>query len=233
MSSIARDLASLDPNTVIELFVIDAEALGGSKVYLHNHVSEFNGPIYWQGQAYQAFPIEAEGFDQVTSGPHPRPTLRVANVMGLVGALVRDWKGLRGAKVIRKRTLAKYLDAVNFAAGNASANPDSHYMDDLWTIDRRAQSNHQVVSFELASPIDAADVELPKRQILELVCIWQYRGPDCGYTGPAAARADDTPTTNLSEDKCSQSLRGCMLRDWPDGELPFGGFPGSSSIQQG
>jgi lambda family phage minor tail protein L len=233
MSSIAQDLSSLEPLAVVELWVLDAEALGGTKVYLHNYASQFNGSIFWQGQAYAPFPIEAEGFDQVTSGPHPRPTLRVGNVMGLVGALVRDLKGLRGAKVVRKRTLAKYLDAVNFTAGNPAANPDAHYADDLWLIDRRAPSNHQVVTFELASPIDVADVELPRRQLLEGVCIWAYRGPDCGYTGPAVARSDDTPTMNLIEDKCSQSLRGCSMRQWPDGELPFGGFPGCGAIQQG
>lgn len=232
MPNIAIQLGKLSLSARIELFKIDATELGGSIVYLHNgSTNKINAPIVWQGQTYQAFPIEGSGWDKTTSGPMPRPILKVSNAFGLVGALVRDLRGLRGAKVIRKQTLAQYLDAVNFEDGNAFADPNAGWPDELWRVDRRAPSDHRVVTFELASPMDVAGLMLPRRQVLE-VCIWEYRGPDCGYTGPAVAKADDTPTNDLDEDDCSHCLRGCRLRQWPDNELPISGFPGAGSIQE-
>ena len=49
-------------------------------------------------------------------------------------------------------------------------------------------------------------------------------GDGCGYTGPAVAKIDDTPTTDLAQDNRSKRLSGCRLRPWVDGELPFGAF---------
>ncbi len=230
--SIAIDISKLTHDAIVELFVIDATALGGTVMHLHAGTNQLTHAVVWQGQAYDPFPIQAEGFERNSSGPFPRPTLKVSNVYGLVGALVRDLKGLKGAKVIRRRTLAKYLDAVNFPGGvNPSADPTAHYPDDVWYIDRRASSDHAVVSFELASPMDVAGVMIPRRQVLATVCTWAYRGPDCGYTGPAVAKEDDTPTDVMAQDACGHRPTSCRLRNWPDNELPFSGFLGAGSIQ--
>jgi lambda family phage minor tail protein L len=230
--SIATEISKLTHDAIIELFVIDATALGGSVMYLHAGTNQLSQPVVWQGQAYDPFPIQAEGFERNSSGPFPRPTLKVSNVYGLVGALVRDYKGLKGAKVTRRRTLAKYLDAVNFEGGvNPSADPSAHYPDDVWYIDRRAASDHSVVAFELASPMDVAGVMIPRRQVLAGVCVWAYRGPDCGYTGGAVAKEDDTPTGLMSEDACGHRPASCRLRTWPNNELPISAFLGAGSIQ--
>lgn len=232
MPNIAIQLGKLQRPARIELFKIDATELGGSIVYLHNGTNNnHNGPLVWQGQAYQAFPIEGSGWDKSTTGPMPRPLLKVSNAFGLVGGLVREFRGLRGAKVIRKQVLATYLDEVNFEGGNPYADPNAGWPDELWKIDRRAPSDHRVVTFELASPMDVADVMLPRRQVLD-ICTVEYRGPECGYTGGPVARIDDTPTDDPDEDDCSHCLRGCRLRQWPDNELPFPGFPGAGSIQE-
>lgn len=230
--SIATELSQLRHDAIIEMFVIDSTMLGGTVVYLHAGTNELSQPLVWQGQTYQPFPIQAEGFERNSTGPFPRPTLRVSNVLGLVGALVRDLRGLRGAKVIRRRTLRKYLDAVNFAGGvNPSADPSVQYPDDVWGIDRRAPSNHEVVTFELASPMDVAGVQLPRRQVLP-ICTVKYRSADCGYTGPAVAKADDSPTSDMALDDCGHCLRSCRLRQWPNNELAFQGFPGAGLIQE-
>jgi lambda family phage minor tail protein L len=230
--TIAIEISKLTHDAIIELFVIDATVLGGTVMHLHAGTNKLSQSVVWQGQAYDPFPIVAEGFERNSSGPFPRPTLKVSNVYGLVGALVRDLKGLKGAKVIRKRTLAKFLDAVNFpGAVNPTADPSAHYPDDMWFIDRRASADRSVVVFELASPMDVAGVMLPRRQVLANVCVWAYRGADCGYTGPAVAKADDTFTSVLAQDACGHRLSSCRLRTWPNNELPFSGFPGAGSIQ--
>ncbi|PNQ53697.1 phage minor tail protein L, partial [Vibrio agarivorans] len=59
-----------------------------------------------------------------------------------------------------------------------------------------------------------------------------YRGASCGYTGPPVAKEDGTPTNDPSLDQCGGRLSDCKLRFGDHGELPFGGFPGSSLIQR-
>lgn len=231
-TKIPKDIATLEHSAIIELFVLDATELGGEVLYFHAGTNELSQPVMWQGQEYQPFPIETEGFKQAADGPVARPVLRVSNVLGLIGVLIREYKGLKGAKLTRKRTLAKYLDAANFAAGNPHADPYSEYPDDVWSLDRQRSRNKAVVEYELASAMDVAGVMLPRRQIMANSCSWRYRGADCGYTGGAVAKADDTPTSDMAQDKCSHLLSGCRLRTWPDGELPFGGFPGAGVVRQ-
>lgn len=237
--NIATQLAKLNHHAVIELFEVDMRAIdtrpipdADKRLFIHSGMNGLMGPVVWQGQTYMPFPIDFEGFEVGSTGPLPRPTMRVSNVLGLVGALVRDVKGLKGAKVIRRRTLAKYLDGVNFAGGvNPTADPTAQYPDDTWIIDRRGPSNKNVITFELVSPTDVSNTQLPRRQVLEKICIWEYRGPDCGYTGPACAKEDDTPTNKMSEDRCSHRLSGCRLRVHNLGQLPFSGFPGAGLIR--
>ncbi len=237
MSNFAQQLAALAHDAVIELFTLDATALGGDVLHWHNGTNALQGNVVWQGVTYVRFPIEATGFARSSTGPMPRPRLRVSNVGGLVGVLVRQYRGLKGARLTRKRTLARYLDAVNFPGGtNPSADPTAHYADDLWMVDRQTQRDRGVVAFELASPLDVVGVMLPRRQIIATHCAWiadgGYRGPNCGYTGPAVAKADDTPTAVLAEDKCGGRLSSCRLRQWPGGELAFGGFPGAGVVRR-
>lgn len=227
-----RPVTAFSHDAIIEMFVIDSTELGGTVVYLHAGTNALSQALVWQGQTYQPFPIQADGFERNGTGPFPRPTLKVSNVLGLVGALVRDLRGLRGAKVIRRRTLRKYLDAVNFLGGvNPTADATAQFDDDVWFIDRRAPSNHEVVIFELASPMDVAGTQLPRRQVLP-ICTVQYRSADCGYTGPAVARVDDSMTSDIAQDDCGHRLASCRLRQWLDNELSFGGFPGAGLIQE-
>jgi lambda family phage minor tail protein L len=158
--------------------------------------------------------------------------LRVSNVLRLLGVLVRESRGLKGAKVIRRRTLKKFLDAANFADGNPTADPMAAYADETWLIDRTSRRDAFVIEFELRSPLDVAGVMLPRGQVLADVCLSAYRSPECGYSGDPVAKADGTPTTLLSEDDCGNCLRGCRLRPWPEGVLGFGGFPGVGTLRQ-
>jgi lambda family phage minor tail protein L len=231
-TKIARDISTLEHSAELELFVLDATMLGGSIMRFHGGTNELMQPVVWQDETYQPFPIEADGFKQAADGPLARPVLRISNVYGLIGVLIREYRGLKGAKLTRKRTLAKYLDAVNFAAGNPHADPYAEYPDDVWSLDRQSRRDKLLVEYELASAMDVAGVMLPRRQIIAASCVnVRYRGPDCGYTGPPVAKADDTPTSDAAQDQCSHSLTGCKLR-WGTAELPFGGFPGAGVVRQ-
>lgn len=229
---IDSDIQKLSPGAVISLYVLDATALGGAVTRFHPGTNELKSSVVWQGATYSPFPIEADGFEWSGKGTLPRPTIKVANVDRLVGALVRDYADLVGAKVTRKRTLVKYLDAVNFTGGvNPDANPNAHFADEVYFIERKASENKIFIEFELTASWDVQGVMLPRRQAIQNVCGWSYRSAECGYAGGAVADINDAPTTVLANDKCGKRLASCKLRFGAYAELPFGGFPGVGLIR--
>ena len=118
ISGVAADIQRLDPGTIIDLFELDATSLGGDKLLFHAGVSELGNDVVWQGTPYVRLPIEMEGFEMRSTGVAPRPTLRAANVGGLLGRVAYLCDDLVCAKITRKRTFLRYLDAVNFARNN-------------------------------------------------------------------------------------------------------------------
>lgn len=149
----------------------------------------------------------------------------MANVLGAIGVLARDLNDLLGARVVRKRTFVRYLDAENFPGGiNPTANPSEHFPDDEFVVEQKTTENKHVLEFTLAARCDLDGVRLPLRVITQ-VCGWEYRGEGCGYAGGPVARLDDTATTNASEDRCGKRLASCQLRFGAAAVLPYGGFP--------
>ncbi len=230
--TLARDIQTLEPGSVVDLFEIDLTGLGGSILYFHPGRNGLLSSVVWNGHEYIAFPILAEGFEASGNGKMPRPTVRVANVTGLISAALRDFDDLIGCKVTRRRTLAKYLDAVNFPGGvNASADPTQEFPPEVWFVDRKSSESKMVVEFELAASWDVQGVLLPRRQAIANTCNWRYRSADCGYTGGAVANGNDVATADLAQDQCGKRLASCKLRFGEFAVLPFGAFPAVGLIR--
>lgn len=218
---------NLDAGGIVDLFELNATAIGGSILYFYAGVNGLGNSVVWQGISYTRLPIEAEGFARSGQGTLPRPTIRCANITGEIGALARSLQDLIGAKVIRRRTFIKYLDAVNFTGGvNPTADPNCGFPDEVWFVDRKSSENGLYIEWELAAAFDVIGVKLPRRQCIQNICTWQYRGTECGYTGGAVADRNDIPTTVLLNDSCGKRLDSCKLRFGATAELPFGAFPG-------
>lgn len=231
--TIRADIQRLAVDAIVELFVLDATALGGAVFRFHAGTGPTKAAVVWQGASYSPMPIEATGFEVTGNGKLPRPILRVQNVDSLLGALVDAYQDLLGARVTRKRTLLKYLDAVNFPGGvNPAADPLGEFPEDRYAIARKTTHTKTLIEFELASPFDVQGVKLPRRQILRDVCPWRYRSAECGYAGPPVATIDDVPTTSEVADVCGKRLVSCRLRFGEFGDLPFGGFPGVGVLTQ-
>ena len=175
-ASIITDLQKINPSAVIELFTIttDLSLHGSAQTYrFHNGTSlNANGDIIWAGEQYLKFPIKVEGF-AYQRGQLPRPTLTISNALGTMTAIllnvnqVTTGNDLTGATFTRIRTLARYLDAVNFPdAINTLGTPDptAEFPKEIYKIDRKASENREVVEFELAAPTDLAGVRIPGRQ---------------------------------------------------------------------
>ncbi len=179
--AVFSNLQSINPSAIIELFVLTLkEGLNYptgnpdsvNTVYRFHAGSNLNanGEIVWKGNSYLRFPVEASGF-AFQRGQLPRPKLIVSNATSLISAILLSvnettaGNDLTGATVTRIRTLAKFLDAVNFADGtNATADPNAEFPQEIYSIDRKSSETRDVVEFELAAPTDLAGIRIPKRQ---------------------------------------------------------------------
>jgi lambda family phage minor tail protein L len=214
------ELQKIAPSAIIELFQLELNAAQhgvNETYYFHAGVNATNsGDIIWNGQAYLAFPIEATEFEYTGTGSLPRPKLRISNINGTItGIILTLPNGLEGAKVTRIRTLARYIDGVNFPGGTnplGTPDPTAEFPREIYYIDRKASENRDLIEFELAAAFDLVGVRAPKRQCVSNVCQWTYRGAECGYAGNAYFNFNDVPVAAIGQDVCGKRLRSCELR---------------------
>ena len=175
-SAIVSNLQNTNPSAIIELFTLqlDNSLHGATTIYRFHAGSSLkdNGEIVWAGNSYQRFPIKAEGF-AFRKGQLPRPTLTVSNALGTITAILAAVNAttagndLTGATVTRIRTLARFIDAVNFPSNiNPYGQPDhtAEFPKEIYKIDRKSAENRETVQFELAAVFDLAGIRAPQRQ---------------------------------------------------------------------
>lgn len=224
--SLVTETQRLVLSPLIELFELHIPADPDPIVFRFvSHKTTKNTSIVWNGVAYTRYPIRAEGFSKNVQGRLPRPTLTVGNVGGGISEFLMAYDDLAGAKLIRIRTLAKFLDAVNFPGNvNPDADPSEEFPREIWNFDQKTGENNEMVQFELCSPFDQPNIMIPARQILPF-CSNVYRDSECTYTGGPVATDKDVATSNPALDRCSKTLKGCKFRFGETGELPFAGEP--------
>lgn len=228
---ISTELQKLSPSSIIELYQLDGTSFGGEVYYFHAGTNGLKEEVVWQGDTYQPFPVKISGFEFSGKGQLPRPKLVVSNVTSIITALVLQYDDLLGAKITRKRTMVKYLDAVNFAGGNPNADSTAEFPDDVYFIERKVSETKETVEFELAASFDVEGVLLPRRQIIQNICPWKYRGAECGYAGSNYFDINDLPVATLAQDVCGKRLTSCEARFGANNELPYGGFPAAGLIK--
>ena len=167
------ELLAINPTAIIELFELAfVPALHGASTILrfHNGVSQNNnGDIVFGGQSYPKFPIECAGFEYSGSGGQlPTPTVTVSNMSGYITSQLLSITGIAtdlvGAKFTRIRTLAKFIDADNFADGtNSTASHSTKFPDEVYFVDRKVTETRDIVQWQLHSALDLVNVKLPKR----------------------------------------------------------------------
>lgn len=134
MSGIESDVQQLSPGPILEFWELNATSIGGGIVRFQG---QQDGKVWWQGQEYDAWPVQGEGFER-TSDQQPTPKFRVGNVDRSITILCQALDDLVGATLTRRRTFAKYLDSVNFPEGPVltpgGGNFDSPNQLSQWTI---------------------------------------------------------------------------------------------------
>ncbi len=233
--SIKKDIQSLNPSAEIELFELDLTAIDSNAAIIRfcNQQNALGGNVIWQGHTYLARPISADGFSMSSNGSPPRPKLQVANIDRAVTALCDQYQDLLGAKITRKRTLAKFLDAENFATGNDQADATAQFNDDIFYVERKVSETFALVEFELRWEFDLSHQSAPHRLVLQNMCTWQYKSEQCGWI-PDGTYFDTTDNPcAASNDACSHKLKGCQLRFGQKAALSFGGFPTAAMARRG
>jgi lambda family phage minor tail protein L len=193
---------------LFHLFKLDVTPIGGSTYYFHEYNAD---PVTFNGNGYSAMPIEADGFE-ISSKGLPTPTIRVSNIMGLIGTLVREFDGLQGA-IVTRTTLIKQAPGFAYTAADVVGNPD------IYIIDRPTNHTSISIAFELKSIFDLNSNKLPKRAILQSTCPLIYGSAECGV-----------PITALFP-TCPRTVPACLVRvqnqtglELP--AIPFGGYVG-------
>jgi len=170
------ELQAINPGSIIELFTIELNAAlhGSNTLYrFHNGANmNANGEVVWAGNSYLRFPIECSGFEFGSRGTLPRPTIVVSNIFGTITSIMQNinqntvGNDLNGAKFTRIRTLARFLDAVNFTGNTnpyGTPDPSAEFPQEIYFLDRKVTENRNVVTWEAQSALDLVNVKLPGR----------------------------------------------------------------------
>ena len=186
------ELQSLNPSSLIELFTL--QLVEGTHYATGNPDSvptifrfhagtsmNSNANIIWQGNTYQKFPIDAQGFEFSGKGQIPRPQLTMSNLGGIsrsgavlsvtdlliIVNLTTPHNDLLGATVTRLLVLASSLDNANFSSGsNPFGTPNSNELpQEIYVIDRKMSESRNLVQFELTAANDTQNKKVPARQV--------------------------------------------------------------------
>lgn len=207
-------------------------------------------PLQWRGESYVPLPITAEGFEVSGRGALPTPTLKISNIGLLPSSIIQEFGDPVGSKLTRWVTYSDYLD------DGPLADPNEHYLPEIWVVERKKVQNRLFVEFELSAAMDQQGRKLPGRQVLRDACVLRYRTnipvrtpPTFSYNTtdqacPWAGDGEDPAnpegpyytkagvvTANAAEDMCGKKLSDCKLRFGAAAVLPFGGFPGVSRVK--
>lgn len=168
-------------SAIVELFELDLSPLSVNgetepSIFFHAGTNELSQPIVFLGRIYNPLPVRVKGFEFNSQGRPPRPSLAISNVGGWMSALLGTTEDLVGARVIRRRTYAKYLDGMPDAA-------DIQFPIDTYVVNQKVSEDRRMVELELVSSLDLDGVYLPRRQVTAGYCSWRYRGQGCLFSG--------------------------------------------------
>ena len=130
--------------------------------------------LIWQSNTYTRTPVRADGFKYTGKGKLPRPTLTFSNLLGTITAILQltnqttALSDLSGAKVTRRRTLSRFLEASNFPSSvnpYGTPNPSAELPREVYFIERKTIENRNIVQFEMVGSFDLFGINAPKKLV--------------------------------------------------------------------
>jgi len=222
-----NEMVALEVDTPLDLYEIDYSTIYdqplGTEAFIQRLCCDVqtNGENVWlDGKEFTAVPIEGSGFDLTSQGSVPRPTLVIANAVGLVSSMMEEAEDLRGAQVTRRRIFARHLDH------GERPDPTAEWPPQIYRVERKIRDD-VVVELELSAIFDVEGAKIPGRLVEWNLCPWTYKSAECGWVPGAGPYFDvnGDPTTE-GNDNCGLRLSDCKARfKAREQPLRYGGFP--------
>ena len=180
---VAREALSPDPSQLLEFFLIYYNySQDQNSVLAFTPMQKGIGQkITWQGVDYLPLPIRSEGFSSKGDNELPRPKLQISNAELILSKYLKIYNNFVGAKIIRKRTFAKFLDDENFENGEnpffdlsmqaSTADLNSQLPDEVFYINRRVTETKEFVEFELSTVFEMDNVFIPNRMFTQDIAL--------------------------------------------------------------
>jgi len=221
--TISADSHKLTPPALIDLYSVDLNAIGvGEVYYFYAGTNTDSTPVVYQGNTYTPWYLKVTGIDKRGTGSSARPVAEIGNAGRFITDLCQLHQDLVGATVRRRRTLASYLAA-----------DIAQFQDEYYLIERRSEEVDEIVKFELSSPLDFLDKQLPGMVAMASGCPHRYKsvlgGSGCSWPGTDSSKWFDrfgTPVVSAGLDNCGKRLSDCKLRFGATAPLDYGGNPG-------
>lgn len=142
----------------VEFIEINGTAINAEILFRFTNSSDL--PFNHNGVTYEPFPYKLDG-TEVTTGQAPRPKLILSNVTKLVQPFLQKYQDLKGVRVRRFRTLAKYLDNGPLADASQMLPVEVYYINGMSRMDRTS------IEFELVTEMDLPNAKIPAAQALK------------------------------------------------------------------
>ena len=214
--AIISDIQNLSQTATIQLFELsNYNPLSPYDSFLFtNHVG-----VRFASRVYQPLACGIDKLKITSQGTQPEIGLTISDEGAVVTKLLQQFRFIEGANLTCKVTKKAYLDGEEKGSG-----PEFERL--IATINmriarRQGHIPQKSVLFVLSNPLDIEGVELPRRLALRK-CTWQYRGPECGYTGSRFFTKANVPTLDPNADVCGKDVNSCDLRF---NTARYGGFP--------
>ncbi|WXH27281.1 hypothetical protein WA016_01197 [Myxococcus stipitatus] len=93
-----------------------------------------------------------------------------------MGSVERSTNDRLGARVIRRRLVVRFLDAMNLPGGvNPTACPAERFPHDEFVVDVRATGNKHIIEFTVAARCELESTRIAVWVITQM-CGWQNKG---------------------------------------------------------
>lgn len=194
---VAESLLDLQPTAVLTFWRLYYDLVNEPDSFFSfcPSTNGFNGSLLFGGIQYTPIACEVDGITQNSLNRIDRPTIRISNENYQISQLLRRKNDFKNARLVRIKTLLKFIDDANFDSGqNPYGIPDANaeLSRDTFIVYQKKAENKKFVELELSMPYDLASQTTPGRVILGNYCPFQYRGKLCTYCGPPIAKNDDS-----------------------------------------
>jgi lambda family phage minor tail protein L len=224
--------------TLSKTFITAERYQGNSARWVTARIRRISGTGVWEGNCYYSTPSNtvSSSFRKTINAPTDLAQWNTvtwdmsALTVGGNDYIASEIRSIR-LDIVSDATSAWEISDIKITGTNPDADDTAEFPDDVFFIDRKATETRDMVEFELAASFDVAGVLLPHRQIIQNVCVWRYKGTECGYAGTNYFNANDESVGSSGLDVCGKRLTSCKLRFGQNEPLPFGSFPSAGLVR--